>query len=129
MRKQGGDTGRILVAPVKLYLYDSLGRIASRVLSDSGTTTNSHDKFTVWGDVFVKNMDSLVIKTQRLYWNKTTHQVSSDVYVQVETKNGDIMRGKGLDADENLNNWTFRANFSGQLQNFKERIENDEPLF
>ena len=126
MRKPLADTGSILVVPVKLTLYDSLGEVRSRVLSDSGTINNSMTSFTVWGDVYIRTKDTLVIRTQKLWWYKEKRKVESDTYVQIETKKGDVLRGKGLDATEDFSHFSFKSNVSGKFPNFKERLESKE---
>jgi LPS export ABC transporter protein LptC len=130
MKKPLADTGNTLVTPVKLTLYDSLGNARTRVLSDSGTTTPSLESFTVWGNVYIRNQDSLIVRTQKLWWIKEKRKVESDTYVQIETPKGDIMRGKGLDAVEDFSRFTFKSQVSGQFPNFKRRAEtNDDKIY
>ncbi|MBN2189512.1 MAG: LPS export ABC transporter periplasmic protein LptC [Chitinispirillaceae bacterium] len=129
MKKPLADTGTMLVTPVKLTLYDSLGNARTRVLADSGFTTPSLQSFTVWGNVYIRNQDSLIVRTQKLWWVKEKRKVESDAYVQIETLKGDIMRGKGLDAAEDFSRFVFKAKVSGQFPDFKRRIEaNDDML-
>jgi LPS export ABC transporter protein LptC len=130
MRKPLADTGTMLVTPVKLTLYDSLGSPQTRVLADSGFTTPSLQSFTVWGNVYIRNQDSLIVRTQKLWWVKGKRKVESDTYVQIETPKGDIMRGKGLDAVEDFSRFTFKAKVSGQFPDFKRRMEaNDDKIY
>jgi LPS export ABC transporter protein LptC len=130
MKKPLADTGSTLVVPVTLWLYDSLGAIRTKVLADSGTTTSSLESFTVWGNVYIRNQDSLIVRTQKLWWIKGTRKVSSDTYVQIETPKGDILRGKGLDAVEDFSRFTFKSQVSGKFPNFKDRMEkNDDKVF
>jgi len=128
LRKNPGDTGRILVYPVRLYLFDSLGLPATRVLGDSGTTNNAKDRFSVWGNVFVKNQDSTIVRAEQLDWDKNRRKITSTKFVQIQTRNGDVMRGRGLDATESFSSWTLRSSVSGQFPNFRERMEKDEPV-
>jgi LPS export ABC transporter protein LptC len=130
MKKPLTDTGTMLVTPVKLTLYDSLGSARTRVLADSGLTSPSLQNFTVWGNVYIRNQDSLIVKTQKLWWIKGKRKVESDTYVQIETPKGDVMRGKGLDAAEDFSRFVFKARVSGQFPDFKRRVEaNDEEIF
>jgi LPS export ABC transporter protein LptC len=130
MKKPLADTGAMLVVPVKLTLYDSLGKARTRVLADSGTTTSTLQSFTVWGNVYIRNQDSLIVRTQKLWWVKGTRKVESDTYVQIETVKGDIMRGKGLDAVEDFSHFTFKSQVSGQFPDFKRRVEsNDDRIY
>jgi LPS export ABC transporter protein LptC len=130
MKKPLVDTGNMLVTPVRLTLYDSLGNARTLVLSDSGTTTPSLQSFTVWGNVYIRNQDSLIVRTQKLWWIKGKRKVESDTYVQIETIKGDIMRGKGLDAVEDFSRFTFKSQVSGQFPDFKRRAEaNDDKIY
>jgi LPS export ABC transporter protein LptC len=130
MKKPLSDTGTMLVTPVKLTLYDSLGNARTRVLSDSGFTTPSLQSFTVWGNVYIRNQDSLIVRTQKLWWVKGKRKVESDTYVQIETPKGDIMRGKGLDAAEDFSRFVFKAKVSGLFPDFKRRVEaNDDKIY
>ncbi|MBD3344321.1 MAG: LPS export ABC transporter periplasmic protein LptC [Chitinivibrionales bacterium] len=129
MRKSIGNSSKMLAVPVVLTLFDSSGQTGTRVLADSGTTNASRDTFTVWGNVFVKTEDSLKVKAQRLCWSQSNHRVTTNTYVQIETKNGDIIRGKGLDANEDFSRWTIRERGRegfGLFPNFKERVEKEE---
>ena len=130
MRKPLADTGAMLVTPVKLTLYDSLGGARTRVLADSGFTTPSLQSFTVWGNVYIRNQDSLIVRTQKLWWVKGKRKVESDTYVQIETPKGDVMRGKGLDAAEDFSRFIFKAKVSGTFPDFKRRAEaNDDKIY
>jgi LPS export ABC transporter protein LptC len=130
MRKPLFDTGCMIVTPVTLTYYDSLGNISTRVLSDSGSTTPALASFTVWGNVFIRNKDSLTIKTEKLWWVKDRRKVESNTFVQIETAKGDILRGKGLDAVEDFSRFTFKSQVSGKFPDFKRRMEeNDDKMF
>ena len=69
-----------------------------------------------------------VIKTEKLWWNRDVHRVQSDTLVQIETPQGDVMRGKGLDAAEDFSWWTLKRSVSGEFPNFRERVESDDPI-
>ena len=45
MKKVLADTGLVMANPVKLSVYDSLGKETSQVLSDSGSTDGPMKKF------------------------------------------------------------------------------------
>jgi LPS export ABC transporter protein LptC len=120
------DTGHIHGDPVAITSFDSTGKQTSKVLADSGITDASMKEFNVWGNVFVQAQNGTRVNAQRLVWNQKTHRVTSDTYVQLTTKKGDVLRGKGLDAAEDFSSWEFKNDVSGRFPNFKERIEKDE---
>jgi LPS export ABC transporter protein LptC len=126
LKKVLADTGHILGYPVKLYVYDSLGKETSRVISDSGLTDDAMQWFCVWGNVFVKAQNGVRVKSNKLTWSLKTHLVSSDDYVQLQTLNGDVIRGKGMEAAEDFSWWKFLHDVTGRFPNFKERVEKGE---
>ncbi len=117
------DTGHIIGNPVKITVFDSLGKQTSSVLADSGSADEKMQVFTVWGNVFVKAENGVRVIARKLLWNQKTHRVTSDDYVQLTTKKGDVLRGKGLDAAEDFSSWQFLHDVSGRFPNFRERIE------
>lgn len=126
MRKPVTDTGSITVTPVKLTLFDSLGVVSTFVLADSGIIKNSMDSYNIWGDVYIRTRDSMIIRSQRLIWKKDRRRVESNTYVQIETKKGDMLRGKGLDATEDFSYFKFLSDVKGTFPNFKRRVESNE---
>jgi LPS export ABC transporter protein LptC len=129
MRKSLADTGAILVVPVVLSLYDSVGGARTRVAADSGTTTPSMESFTIWGDVYVRTKDSLVVRTARLSLDNKTRMWHSDTVVQIRTAKGDILQGKGFTAREDFSQSSFKESVSGTFPEFRERFEGDDRFF
>lgn len=126
MRKELSDTAHMLAVPVKITQYDSAGNANSLILADSAHTRDGLDSFFIWGDVYVRTQDDLIIRSESLWWNKLSHKVGSEDYVKITTPAGDVLRGKGLDATESFSNWTLRENVSGWFPNFRERAETEE---
>jgi LPS export ABC transporter protein LptC len=129
MRKPLEDTGKMIVAPVLLTIYDTVGRPASKVIADSGNTTPQVDVLTVWGNVLIRTSDSLTIKSEKLWWIRSTHKIHSNVFVQIETAKGDVMRGTGLLAEEDFSRFTFKSNAYTRVPDFKRRVEQDDTSF
>lgn len=122
------DTSSMLVVPVRMSIFDTLGSKTTRVLADSGITKKELVEFFIWGNVYIKNYDDQIIKSETLWWNKATRKVGSDDFVEIRTPAGDVLRGKGLDATESFSSWSLRENVSGEFPNFKERMDSDEDL-
>ncbi|HMD69531.1 MAG TPA: LPS export ABC transporter periplasmic protein LptC [Chitinivibrionales bacterium] len=129
MKKFLADTGHVLANPVKLNVYDSLGKQIMYVLSDSGITDAPMQVFCVWGNAYVKAENGVRVTSQRLNWNIKNHRVTSDEYVQIKTLKGDILQGKGLDAAEDFSWWKFESNVTGRFPNFKERAEKGDNFY
>lgn len=120
------DTSSMLIVPVRMSIFDTLGTKTTRVLADSGITKKELVEFFIWGNVYIKNYDDQIIQSETLWWNKATRKVGSDDFVEITTPEGDVLRGKGLDATETFSSWSLRENVSGEFPNFKERMDSDE---
>lgn len=120
------DTGHILAWPVRISVFDSLGKLTSRILSDSGSSDAAMKVLIAWSNVFVKAENGVRVRAQRLVWDQRTHRVTSETYVQITTQKGDVLRGKGLDAAEDFSSWEFKHDVSGRFPNFKERVDKGE---
>ena len=122
------DTSSMLVVPVRMSIFVTLGTKTTRVLADSGLTNKKLIEFFIWGNVHIKNYDGQIIRSETLWWNKTTRKVGSDDFVEISTPEGDVLRGKGLDATETFSSWSLRERVSGEFPNFQERMDSDEDL-
>ncbi len=129
MCKPIADTGSITVVPVRLWLYDSLGKVRTKVLADSGSIGNKMQSYNIWGNVYIRTRDSMLVQTERLRWYKERRRVQSDTFVQIETKKGDVLRGKGLDAAEDFSRFKFKSDVTGKFPDFKRRVESNDTSF
>ncbi len=120
-----GKNGDTRATPVYLRLYSEDGDSSSRIIADSGRTNAANTRFRVWGNVHVWTPDSLVIRAQSLTWNQKTHEITSDSYVEIKTSLGDVMRGKGLTANESFTRWEFHENVSGSFPRFERRMQQE----
>jgi len=123
------DTGNVLVIPVRIIVYDSLGRQSARIVSDSGSSDSRMESFDLWGSVLIKNEDGMTVKSERLKWFKNQRKVTSETYVQIETKKGDVLRGKGLDAKDDFSRFSFKADVRGRFPDFRRRMEQEDEDF
>jgi len=117
------DTGHINGNPIRITVYDSLGKPSSKVLADSGSADSRMQTFVVWSNVFVVAENGVRVRAQQLNWSQKTHRVTSQSYVEITTQKGDVMRGKGVDAAEDFSSWQFFQDVSGRFPNFRERID------
>ena len=120
------ETGSILAVPVRLTIFDTLGDTTTQVFSDSGRTTEEFKHIYLWGNVYIKNQEGLIVKGQSLWWDKASRKVGSDDFVEIQNPDGNVLRGKGLDANDSFSWWTLRENVSGEFPNFQERMTADE---
>jgi LPS export ABC transporter protein LptC len=126
MRKGLDKTGAATVIPVRLSFFDSTGRSGTRILADTGATNGAMEHFTIWGNVYVKTDDGQIIESQSLTWSQNAHTFTSNELVRITTPNGDVLQGRGLDANEDFSRWSLRQNVTGKFPQFKKRVESDE---
>lgn len=130
MRKPIIDTGFITLVPVRMTFYDSLGAVKSLIIGDSCVIKNQMESYTIWGDVYIRTRDSMEVRSHKLNWYRDRKKVLSDTFVQIVTKKGDRLRGKGLDAVEDFSRFSFQSDVKGHFPDFKRRAEsNDESIF
>jgi len=129
MSKPLVDAGDVLVVPVRITVYDSLGRQSARIVSDSGNSNSNMESFDLWGSVYIKNDDGMTVKSERLKWYRDRRKVTSETYVQIQTKKGDVLRGRGLDAKDDFSRFSFMADVRGRFPDFKRRMEQDDEDF
>jgi LPS export ABC transporter protein LptC len=130
MSRPLADTGDILVAPVRITVYDTLGKQSTRILADSGSSDSKMNAFDLWGGVHIRNEEGMTVKSGRLKWYKNERRVTSDTLVQVETQKGDVLQGKGLEARDDFSRFSFSSEVHGVFPDFKRRMEEgDEDFF
>jgi LPS export ABC transporter protein LptC len=124
------DTGVIMVTPVRITVYDTLGNQSTRIVADSGSSDSNMNAFDLWGGVNIKNEEGMTVKSERLKWFKNERRVTSDTLVQVETAKGDVLQGKGLEARDDFSRFSFSSEVHGVFPDFKRRMEEgDEDFF
>lgn len=121
--KASEDTSSMLVTPVRMTFYDTLGDTTYIVLSDSGRITQNQNRFFIWGNVYIETEANLTVKSQSLWWDRTTRKVGSDEMVEIKNPDGNIMRGIGLDATDTFSSWTLRQEVSGEFPEFQDRLK------
>ncbi|HEX2958266.1 MAG TPA: LPS export ABC transporter periplasmic protein LptC [Chitinispirillaceae bacterium] len=126
MRKPITDTGVITLVPVRMTFYDSVGVVKSLIIGDSCIIRNQMESYTIWGDVYIRTRDSMEVRSHKLNWYRDRKKVLSDTFVQIVTKKGDRLRGKGLDATEDFSRFSFNSDVKGRFPDFKRRVENEE---
>jgi len=119
---QDAEAGKINVAPVRLKMFHKRGTVAVTVLADSGYTTNQMEQFYIWGHVVITSFEGNKLRSKSLSWDKPSRKLHSVDFVEISTSGGEVLRGKGFDAAEDLTWWEFHQNVSGRLNNFENEI-------
>jgi LPS export ABC transporter protein LptC len=115
---------------VNIVLFDSAGVEHSRLISKRGLLREQSAKFALFGDVVGIGKDSTVLKTQSLFWDPKTEKITTDDYVEIQRKDGDLIKGWGLIADRDLENIEITRDVSGKVKKVpeseKQRFEKKE---
>ncbi|MGM0612461.1 MAG: LPS export ABC transporter periplasmic protein LptC [Bacteroidota bacterium] len=91
---------------IHVEFYDSIGNIKSTLTANYAI---SHEKTQIMearNDVVVVNANDEKLNTEHLIWNQKKNKIISDEFVKITTENK-ILFGEGLEADEQMNNYTI----------------------
>lgn len=105
---------------VKIVLYDSLGIGRSTLTAKRGLLREKSAKFAMFGDVVGVSKDSTILNTQSLFWNPDSKKITTDDYVEIRRKNGDLIKGWGMIADRDLRNIEITRDVSGKVKSIPE---------
>ena len=105
---------------VKIVLFDSLGIGHSTLTAKRGLLREKSAKFALFGDVAGVSKDSTILNTQSLYWNPDTKKITTEDYVEIHRRNGDLIKGWGMIADRDLQNIEITRDVSGKVQSVPE---------
>jgi LPS export ABC transporter protein LptC len=105
---------------VNIVLFDSVGVEHSTLTAKRGVLRENSAKFTLFGDVVGVSKDSTILKTQSLYWNPETNKITTEDYVEIHRKNGDLIHGYGMVADRDLQNIEITRDVAGKVKSIPE---------
>jgi LPS export ABC transporter protein LptC len=101
---------------LKVHFFDSTGREISYLVADSGLVRERTNSMEVFGDVVVTAEDSVILKTDNLFYDARKDSILTDAYVTIIQK-GDTIRGYGLQADRQLRKTRIKRQVTGSLKN------------
>ena len=104
----------MLAYVLDIKILDTLGNATTTITGDSGIIKEVKGAVKIYGHVVVLTDDSTKLETEYLWWNSYTNRIKSDAFVRI-TKNGDIISGWGLDADNKLNSFKILNQVSGEV--------------
>ncbi len=99
---------------VKVDFYNDNGEYQSTLTSKEGLVRQKKQAFSVWGDVVVEN-DTARLDTQSLNWDPEKNLITTQDYVKLN-RNGDIITGYGMEADNRLSDVRILSNVSGKIK-------------
>jgi LPS export ABC transporter protein LptC len=99
---------------VKVDFYDDKGAYQSTLTAKLGLVRQKQQTFSVWDNVIVQN-DTSKLETESLHWNSKLNLITTDDFVRFQ-RNGDIITGYGLEADNKLQNVRILHNVKGKIK-------------
>lgn len=115
-----------LAKGVRIDFYDEKGKYQSTLTAQNGLVRQKLQKFAVWGNVVVVN-DSSRLETESLYWNPKSKLITTDDFVRLE-RNGDVVTGYGLEADNRLQSVRILRDVKGKVINLPQTEEELDQL-
>jgi len=83
-------------------VLDTLARVTSNVVGDSGIIKEEAGFLHIFGHVVVVTDDGRKLETEHLQWDSNTDQIETDAFVKITKGEDDIMTGWGMIADKGL---------------------------
>jgi LPS export ABC transporter protein LptC len=92
-----------------LEFYDEQGKLTSTLTANHAYFFTKEYQWRGRGNVEVKNLETLEqLNTEELYWKPDTKRIFTDKFVTIREVN-DVMYGEGLDAAQDLSDYTLRT--------------------
>lgn len=102
--------------PKGLYVefYDSTQTVTSYIKANYCIYDETTKIWTAENDVVAVSEEGNTLNTEYLIWDQQKEKVHSDRYVRMTNKEGDIIHGKGFEANQDLSNWKIKK-ISGKI--------------
>ena len=122
LERRGTDK-KLLVKPLWLTVYDSLGQESAWIESDSGSADEEVTFMQVWGNVHVRSEEGTTVLTDSLDWRKRDRKIRTAGKVTVVSRKGDTVTGVGFESDDRLKNWVLLSDVKTVVQDVQEDVE------
>ena len=87
--------------------FDSTGKKESQLDARYGKYFESRNKVLLRDSVMVTNIKGDTLKCPELWWDQNTQKFYTDSLVRLKTVDKTVYGGKGMQADQDLNNFSF----------------------
>ncbi len=104
---------------LNIKILDSVGQVASTIVSDSGIIRETSNQVQMFGDVLVNVGDTTTLASDYLYWNPVTEKIQTEAFVEI-VRHGDTLTGYGMEANRDLSRLKILSNVRGSLENSEE---------
>lgn len=107
---------RVAARPVELVAYDKTGKVAARILADSGNMDRNLRYFRARGHVVGTNQGGMRLQADSLLFDKDADRITTASRVTVRTEMGDVLHGTGFRSDSYLNRWEILSGITGSFR-------------
>lgn len=104
---------------VKVQIFDEQMVVTSMLTSNYAIDSTYANKMEAHEDVVVVNEKGERLNTEKLYWNRNTEQITSDVFVKITTED-QVIQGTGLISNQDFTKYRI-LNITGIIN-----IDNDK---
>ncbi len=103
---------------LEIDILDSAGQVSTEIVGDSGIIREVSGQLYIYGNVVVITEDDSRLETDYLWWDSKADKIKTDSFVKI-TREGDVITGWGLVADEKLNSYKILNQVSGAVKDAK----------
>lgn len=105
---QGVNKTELYGPPVHVEVYDSLGRVETRIECNEAAYNPQEFRFEFFGDVRVRTGTEATnkLRTERLIWDEEIQEFSSDGFVIITTP-ADSITGYGFSGTQDLSSYSL----------------------
>lgn len=111
---------------VYVEFYDDSGHVESTIESEYAKNYDQRGEMFARNDVVVVNKKGEKLNTEHLEWNRNTHQIRSNSFVRITTKD-EIIYGNGLEANEDFTRYKVK-DIKGIIEVDQNEMNKDEDV-
>lgn len=108
-----------LAKGVHTDFFDKEGNHTSIMDADSGIIRERRQELEALGNVVVISDKGVKLETESLRWDPQKQKIVTDDFVKL-TKEGDVIYGYGLEADQKLENFKIKKKVKGKIEKVPE---------
>ncbi len=107
---------------LRVNFYDNNGEWTSLLTADSGVIRERTEHLEVFGRVEIITRDSVRLETEQLAWVPDRAKIVTSSFVTI-TRDGDIIRGWGMESDPDLKRITLKREITGRMEDYEQALD------
>lgn len=93
---------------IQVDFYNTKAEHTSHLTANKGTLYEENNNVEARENVIAKSDSGITLHSQSLKWLNQTQKIVTEDFVTITTLQGDTLRGKGFESDQNLKNWFIK---------------------